>query len=135
VSELSSLRHPWVKNRQHITGTKSLPTDFAKDDNGETLRRMYEGGDDLSKARDIDFLFIFPDRAQAQALVQQTPDKFKASLSWLEEKSMWQVIAKRRMVPSHFGITGIESVLSKKAEQLGGKHTGWDCSQVPKRLS
>ena len=44
---------------------------FPNDDNGQVLQRMHEGGDDLTKARNIDFCFVFPDRTQALAFIQR----------------------------------------------------------------
>jgi hypothetical protein len=40
---------------------------FPEDENGDVLRRMYDGGDDLSQARIIDVCFIFPERNRTAA--------------------------------------------------------------------
>jgi hypothetical protein len=37
----------------------NLSAEFPKDENGDVLRRMYEGGDNLTQARVIDFCYIF----------------------------------------------------------------------------
>lgn len=109
---------------------------FPNDDNGQILRLMHEAGDDLSKARNVDFCFIFGERAQALDFMRLVPDKgIEMSLSWYEEKSSWQVIITIYMTPSHAGITAMESAMSKKAEQAGGSADGWGCLQVAPRHS
>jgi hypothetical protein len=61
--------------RLELECTMSASSSFPNDDNGQVLQSMHERGDDLKKARDIDFCFVFPDRTQAVAFIQQVPDK------------------------------------------------------------
>ncbi len=105
---------------------------FPHDENGQVLRQMYEGGDDLTQSRLVDFCFIFPDREQALAFIRDVDDQdVEACLSWYGEKSSWQVIVKRDMVPSHTNITALEANLTLKAKNVGGAADGWGCMQVP----
>jgi hypothetical protein len=107
---------------------------FANDENGRVLRRMYDGGDDLTQSRVVDFCFVFSDREQALAFVRNVDDQtVETCLSWYREKSMWQVVVKRDMVPEHASITAMESILTLKAKQAGGEADGWGCMQIPKR--
>jgi hypothetical protein len=46
------------------------PESFPEDENGDVLRRMQANGDDLSKARDIDFSVVFHDEAAAKRFVE-----------------------------------------------------------------
>jgi hypothetical protein len=109
---------------------------FPNDDIGRALQRMQESGDDLSKARKIDFCFAFQERAQALDFIRLVPDKtVKMSLSWAGPKSTWQVIVTLSMLPSHGGITAMESAMTKLAKQAGGSADGWDCPRVPSRDS
>jgi len=39
---------------------------FPDDDNGNALRRLEEQGDDLAKARNIDFSVVFPAESAAE---------------------------------------------------------------------
>ena len=105
---------------------------FPNDENGRVLRQMYDGGDDLTKSRLVDFCFVFPDREQALAFIRDVDDKeVETCLSWYRAKSSWQVIVKRRMVPNHTDITALEVNLTLKAKKVGGQADGWGCMQVP----
>jgi hypothetical protein len=82
----------------------------------------------------VDFCFVFRDREQALAFVGDVADQaVDTCLSWYRGKSMWQVVVKRDMVPEHAGITAMESALTLKAENVGGKADGWGCIQIPRR--
>jgi hypothetical protein len=114
----------------------STNADFPSDDNGHVLQQMYDGGDDLTQPRVINFNFVFPDRKQALAFVDEVADQtVEACLSWYQRKSLWQVIVKRKMVPDHAGITAMESSLTLKAVNVGGSADGWGCFKVPRRAS
>jgi len=108
-----------------------MDTQFPRDLNGDVLRRMYEGGDDLSQPRVIDFCFIFPDRAVALAFAKSVDDPvMEVCISFYEQGHTWQAKVKHRMFPNHRDITAIESALAAKAELVGGKADGWGCMRV-----
>jgi hypothetical protein len=108
--------------------------DFPNDENGRVLRRMYDGGDDLTQSRMVEFCFVFPDRELALAFVRDISDQtVQSCLSWYQAKLMWQVIVKRDMIPDHGAITEMEATLALKAEGVGGKADGWGCMAVPRR--
>jgi hypothetical protein len=48
---------------------------FPNDENGEVLRGMQESGDDLSKARNIEFQHVFPTKAQALDFLAKSSDE------------------------------------------------------------
>ena len=98
------------------------------DENGNVLRRMLEDGDDLSKARTIDFCFIFPERGQALAFAEMVDDReLEVCISYNEERNLWDAIVKRHMVPTHRDITAFEVSLASQAESVGGEADGWGC--------
>jgi hypothetical protein len=104
---------------------------FPNDDNGKVLTRMHEGGDDLAKPRVIDFNFIFPERRQALAFAELVDDRdLEVCISYYEGQEMWQAVVKRRMVPTHQGITELEAMLVEHAESAGGEADGWRCFHV-----
>ena len=104
---------------------------FPADENGQVLRRMFEDGDDLTRPRNVDFCFVFPDRKRALDFIRSVNDRdLENCLSFYEEKNSWQVIVKRYMVPDHGGITGMELALTKKAEIYGGTADGWGCMRL-----
>jgi hypothetical protein len=109
--------------------------DFPDDENGRLLRRMSDGGDDLTQPRIVDFCFVFPDREQALVFVRDVADQtiFETCLSWYRAKSLWEVIVKREMIPDHARITATESLLTQKANKVGGKADGWGCMQLPRQ--
>lgn len=105
---------------------------FPNDENGRILRQMYDGGDDLTQSRLVDFCFVFPNREQALAFIRDVDDQeVETCLSWYRAKSKWQVIVKHNMVPDYAKITALESNLTLKATKARGEADGWGCLQVP----
>ena len=104
---------------------------FPNDANGQVLKRMYDGGDDLTEARVVDFCFVFPDRRAALRFLESVDDPtVEVCLSW--ERALWEVTVKSYIVPEHGTITTIESTLTVKAERVGGIPDGWGCMTIPK---
>ncbi len=109
----------------------STSLDFPDDENGDVLRRMQEGGDDLSQPRTVDFCFAFPERKQSLAFAEIVDDReLEVCLSYYEEREMWQAIVKRHMIPTHQDITAWELFLTAHAQSVGGEADGWGCMQV-----
>jgi hypothetical protein len=107
---------------------------FPDDENGDVLRRMHDGGDDLSQPRMMDFCFAFPERRQALAFAEIVDDRdLEVCISYYEEREMWQAIVQRHMVPTHRDITALERRLSAQAESVGGEPDGWGCMQVDRK--
>ncbi len=105
---------------------------FPDDDNGDVLHRMQEGGDDLSKPRDIDFAFVFDEKHQALSFARGVRDDhgLAAEASSYDERQMWQTIVTKHMVPTYADITALEQELSTLAVSHGGEPDGWGCFQV-----
>ena len=107
---------------------------FPDDENGDVLRRMFDGGDDMSQPRIIDFCFAFPERKQALAFAEIVDDReLEVCISYYEEREMWQAIVKRYMIPTHEDITQLELALSTHAQSVGGEPDGWGCMQVERK--
>jgi len=107
---------------------------FPVDDNGDILRRMNEGGDDLIQSRMIDFCFVFSDRKQALAFARDTDDQdLIVCISYYTAKGKWQVIVKHNMIPEHKNISTMEAALTTKAQAVGGKADGWGCMQIKRK--
>ena len=104
------------------------------DENGRILRRMLDRGDALTESRKIDFCFVFLERRQALAFAELVDEReLEVSISYYPEREMWQVIVNRNMIPTHKDITSFESVLSERAETVGGEADGWGCMVVNKK--
>ena len=95
---------------------------------------MIDHGDDLCKARKIDFCFIFPERRQALAFAELVDDReLEVCISYYPGREMWQAKVHRHMVPTHKQITSMEFELSERAESVGGEPDGWGCIVVNKK--
>ena len=96
---------------------------FPNDDNGEVLRRMHQSGDDLSKARDIDFTVVLPSKSAAQAFGDHFHNlgyRVSAEDARTVAALPWDVVVIKHMVPTHSGIADFETVLQNVAVPLGG---------------
>ena len=108
---------------------------FPDDENGCILRRMHDAGDDLTKARTIDFCFVFPKRNQALDFAKDIDDRnCEVCLSFYAAKNCWQIIVKNNMVPDYSTITALELRLMNKAEAFEGSADGWGCMRISKLI-
>jgi hypothetical protein len=104
----------------------------SENENGDVLFRMANNGDDLFKARDVNFSVVFQEREAAQ----QFADHFR-KLGFEVEIAEPQGLTRRKhdvtvtinMVPSYESITNFEQQLESVAAPLGGKNDGWGCFQ------
>ncbi len=105
---------------------------FPEDENGDVLRRMQANGDNLTVARDIDFVVVFPSEPQAQefaALYAARGHKAELRNSNVVPELPWDVLVVKHMIPSHLGITDFEAQLEEDAAALGGRNDGWGSFQ------
>ncbi|GAB6195097.1 ribonuclease E inhibitor RraB [Lysobacter xanthus] len=112
---------------------KSLQSALIPDDeNGDVLRAMLEDGDDLTVAREIDFLLVFGEETAAKAFADAATqqDDLVVSAPIVDDEGIWQVIASRHMVPRHADITKLERALTVLAESFGGYPDGWECTRA-----
>lgn len=75
---------------------------YPDDANGDVLRRMEEGGDDLTRPRDIKFALAFPDENTARQFAHRVCMLgFAASpeLTGTDEDFPWDVIAHKAHDP------------------------------------
>jgi hypothetical protein len=104
------------------------------DDTGDALRRLEADGDDLSRARDVDFNIVFPSEFSAQRFADCFRERGCAvSVEFLESETKlpWDVRVVKNMTPSHQGITDFEIELQEVAGSLGGHNDGWGCFAEP----
>eukprot|EP01042_Synura_sphagnicola_P017554 gene17554-22182_t len=96
-----------------LFGVPPMSIDFPPDENGEILRRMYEGGDTLTVPRDIDFSLLFADEMAAEAFCGIMEEEgYEADFGpWEaqgpddENAGKWDVQITRHMLPVHAEIT------------------------------
>lgn len=106
------------------------PQQFPEDENGDTLWRMAEEGDDLSVPRELDFSVIFPNEEGAlRFAVHLLRNQQKVSFGPYEGSAdmPWQVQAHAMMLPTHENISGFEALLERDSEPYGGRNDGWGC--------
>jgi len=100
------------------------------DENGDVLRRLESNGDDLSRARNINFVVVFQDQPSADIFASTFRNLGHAtSIEFAEtvKELPWDVTVVKHMVPSHQDITDFEHLLQNAATPLGGRNDGWGC--------
>ncbi len=106
---------------------------FPDDDNGDVLRRMFEGGDSLTQARDIEFAHKFADWKTAEAFSFEAGGPgIKANIHEVEDRPgmPWDVIITVVMMPDHTAISELEQRFGGLAERMGGEADGWGCFRI-----
>lgn len=103
---------------------------FPLDDNGDVLRKLQLGGDDLSLPRDINFSVVFAAQASAVAfaeLMSTEEVRIEIECAAVVPGLPWDVTVTRYMVPDHGAIGDFEDTLAEQALRLGGRNDGWGC--------
>jgi hypothetical protein len=113
------------------------PTDFPADETGNVLRLMAAHGDDLMRARVVDFGHLLPNEAAARRMaaaaaqlgfaVMVEPIDDDEELPAGQRSGEWDVTCSQEMVPTHAGITATERQLDALARSFGGRADGWGC--------
>jgi Regulator of ribonuclease activity B len=104
------------------------------DDTGDALRRLEADGDDLTRARNIDFTVVFPDELNAERFAEYFRERghvVSVERSEVEEGPSWDVTVVNKMAPSHAGIADFENILQEVADTLDGKNDDWGCFAEP----
>jgi hypothetical protein len=98
---------------------------FPADENGDVLWGMHKSGDNLERARRMDFFFLFPDKESATAFVRLANNDYEVETTFFEEKKAWDVNCSITIVPTHERVSEVESALSTMAAPFRGKPDGW----------
>ncbi len=107
------------------------PLSFPDDENGDVLRRMQDSGDDLTKARKVEFQHVFPVKIDAISFLAETADEsVEVTIGWYADARCWNVQVARSMVPSHEDISSMEGQLDRIARTHRGRADGWGCFEV-----
>ena len=102
-----------------------------EEENTDVLRRMAGDGDDLTKARHIDFHHQFAREEDALAFQETARNQgYRADHDFWNETNMWLTTVHIRMVPTLEEITAMEITLEGIARSLGGEPDGWGCMEV-----
>lgn len=107
---------------------------YPNDGNGDALRRMQAQGDDLTRARNIDFTVAFADASSAEQFAEHFRTLgygVSVEVTEPDQDFPWDVIVVQHMVPSYDGITDFEKLLQSVADGWGGHNDGWGCFSEP----
>ncbi|MBB5716251.1 ribonuclease E inhibitor RraB [Sphingomonas aerophila] len=97
------------------------------DENAEILKRIDEGGNDLTPSREVDFSHLFADRLSAEAFASDVEHLgFRAAVEKVDrDEGHWDVTASKELVPSAANVTAAEEQLHALAQVYGGYADGW----------
>jgi hypothetical protein len=101
---------------------------------------MAAHGDDLTRARPIDFEHVLPTYEAACAMASKAIDlgftaSVRARSDSEESHEGYDVQCTKTMIPTHEIITDTERRLAGIAHVFGGYADGWGCFQVDPELS
>jgi len=108
--------------------------DHPNHDNGDVLRRLEANGDDLSRARNLDFVVVFPDQTSAEifaGIFRQLGHTVSTKHGAPVKELPCDVTVVKHMALSHKEITEFENLLQDQATLLGGRNDGWGCFSEP----
>ncbi|ALH95384.1 ribonuclease E inhibitor RraB [Acinetobacter equi] len=101
---------------------------FPDDDNGNVLWQMYEDGDDLTEAHEIEFSLAFQSQENAEACaLSLLKEEQKITLFQDEDTNEWFITIYVYMEPDYSDIVDLEDWFTKIATQYHGEYDGWGC--------
>ena len=103
---------------------------FPNAPNGDALRGMAAEGDDLTRARNIDFNVAFADERTAAEFARHfrvLGHDVAVGAAETDQEFPRDVVVVRHMAPSHENATGFLNLLQSVADRLGGHNDGWGC--------
>jgi hypothetical protein len=100
---------------------------FPDDENGDILYGIAQRAGDLIRPADVDFCHVFPSEQEVQLFALALEAAFEREAEPYDGRDgySWQVIAVRRMIPSHSHITSTERALADLAATYSGSPDGW----------
>ncbi|HIF51585.1 MAG TPA: ribonuclease E inhibitor RraB [Thiotrichaceae bacterium] len=106
------------------------PEIFPDDVNGNVLWKMQQDGDDLSKAREIEFTVIFATEDDALGFGETLlVNRQKILLSNNDENTEhpFELVAYVYMEPTHEELSAYEDLLTLHSKPFNGHNDGWGC--------
>jgi hypothetical protein len=110
---------------------QAAKTAIPNDANGDVLRRMVAAGDDLSKARDVEFHFVFDEERKAKMFAKtiEVASQARAEVTQDEQRG-WSATVRTNFAPTHAKVSSLEAMLTQVAEKFEGKADGWGSVQL-----
>lgn len=100
--------------------------DYPNDSDGDSLRRVRDGGSDMSAPMTIDFSVSVPNESAARAVAEIVEESgFDPSISDNEGRGSWSVYCSMTMLATYESVTAVKAQLNELAKPLGGVCDGW----------
>lgn len=97
------------------------------DADGDALRRVEEGGSDLSKPMTIDFFVAVPGESSGQAVAEAAEAAgFETEVDQDDESGEWTCYCTRFMPATYEGVVRAQEELRQLAAPHGGVPDGWE---------
>jgi hypothetical protein len=99
---------------------------YPADADGDALRKVVEGGADMSRPMVIDFSVDAADEVVARRIAEVvTPLGFVPSISQNEDGKSWSVYCAKSMLATYEGVVGVQAQLNELLAPLGANCDGW----------
>ena len=113
------------------------------DGDDELLSMMRQLSIDMTKPREVNFYFVFPNQAaalEAKELLQSfkfEPDEYPIPLPWWKKlfaKPQWGVTFTQHMALQESNVKQLTTELQKIAEACGGDYDGWEANVADENI-
>ena len=101
-------------------------THFPADADGDALRRVAEGGSDMSKPMVIEFSIAVPDQPSGEATAEASASAgFDAIVDHDDESDEWSCYCRMETVATYERLLALQDELQRLASPHGGRIDGW----------
>jgi hypothetical protein len=100
--------------------------DYPNDADGDSLRRVRDGGSDMSLPMTIDFSITVPNETAARAVADVVSTHgFDPSISDNEGRGSWSVYCSKTMLATYDSVVAVQAQLNELTKAHGGSCDGW----------
>ena len=102
-------------------------TQFPSDADGDALRRVAEGGSDMSSPMAIEFAVAVSDQESGEATADAAGSAgFETMVSYDDESDEWTCYCRIEMVATYERVVEVQKELQRLAAPHGGQVAGWE---------
>ncbi len=109
-----------------------MPLDYPNNADGDALRRLVAGGNDMSKPMDIDFAVAAWDEAAAKCVAEEAVKLgYRTDISFFRQDGddgshpPWTCTCTKTMVPDYNALIAVQVELDRIARPFGAFADGW----------
>jgi Regulator of ribonuclease activity B len=111
----------------NFTVRDNIFMDYPNDADGDSLRRVRDGGSDMSLPMTIDFSIDVPNESAARAVAALVSTHgFDPSISDNEGRGWWSVYCSKTMLATYDSVVSVQGQLNELAKPQGGICDGWE---------